>query len=391
MRGSIKRRYEGSWSLILDLGYQTDPQTGLRRRKQKWLTFRGTKKQAESKLNDVLAAHGRDEFVEPSKMTVAEWLTEWVEKAIKPPKKRASTYAAYRRVIRKNLEPAIGSIRLQQLKALDLEQVLRRSETVVRDVNATPRDRVRGAQSGRQGGDRDAQCRHARDRQTHADEGSRQDAVLGAGRGTGLPGCSQDGRSPVRRTLRVCPRHGRSEKRVVRAQVERSRFGEGDSHRSSGNSSRRGRTPEFGPVKNGIPRTVDLGAETIELLRSHKREQAAIKMANRTTYQDHGLVFAKEWGHLFNRKESLGLPLQSNNMGQREFAKIIKAAKVRTITIHGLRHTCATLLLKAGVPVHVVSQRLGHKKIQITLDIYAHVLPSMQRDAAQRLGAMLHG
>src|SRR5688500_9140634 len=55
-----------------------------------------------------------------------------------------------------------------------------------------------------------------------------------------------------------------------------------------------GPSPEFGPPKNGQPRTVSLAAETITLLRAHKRHQARIKMANRTTYADHGLVFAKE-------------------------------------------------------------------------------------------------
>ena len=54
MRGSIKRRYKGSWSLIIDLGYQLDPDTGLQKRKQKWHTFRGTKKQAEDRLNELL-------------------------------------------------------------------------------------------------------------------------------------------------------------------------------------------------------------------------------------------------------------------------------------------------------------------------------------------------
>jgi integrase len=48
------------------------------------------------------------------------------------------------------------------------------------------------------------------------------------------------------------------------------------------------------------------------------------------------------------------------------------------------------LLLSAGVPAHVVQQRLGHKRITVTLGIYGHVLPSMQRDAAARLGALLH-
>jgi integrase len=152
-----------------------------------------------------------------------------------------------------------------------------------------------------------------------------------------------------------------------------------------------GRAPEFGPVKNGVPRTVDLAAETVELLKAHKRAQAELKMRNRTAYHDLGMVFAKEWGDLHGREDSLGLPLQSNNLGQREFARILKAAKVKTITVHGLRHTSATLLLKAGVPAQVVQQRLGHKRIEITLGIYAHVLPSMQQDAARRLGALLHG
>ena len=103
------------------------------------------------------------------------------------------------------------------------------------------------------------------------------------------------------------------------------------------------------------------------------------------------LVFAKEWGDLHGRADSLGLPLQSNNLGQREFARVLKAANVRRITFHGLRHTSATLLLKAGVAAHVVQRRLGHKRIGITLGIYAHVLPSMQQDAARRLGGLLYG
>jgi integrase len=152
-----------------------------------------------------------------------------------------------------------------------------------------------------------------------------------------------------------------------------------------------GRVPVFGPIKNEMPRTVDLGAETIELLKAHKRSQAEIKMRNRKAYHDLGLGFAKEWGDLHGREDSLGLPLQSNNLGQREFARVLKAANVRRITLHGLRHTSATLLLNAGVPAHVVQQRLGHKRVEITLGTYAHVLPSMQQDAARRLGALLHG
>jgi integrase len=52
---------------------------------------------------------------------------------------------------------------------------------------------------------------------------------------------------------------------------------------------------------------------------------------------------------------------------------------------------CATLLLQAGQPVHVVSERLGHSKVSMTMDVYAHVLPDMQQDAAAKLGVLLHG
>ena len=87
--------------------------------------------------------------------------------------------------------------------------------------------------------------------------------------------------------------------------------------------------------------------------------------------------------------DTLGHPLQSNAIGQGEFKRLIAMAGVKTIKFHGLRHTCATLLLQAGVPVHVVQERLGHKRIEVTLGIYAHVLPSMQQDAATKLAALL--
>jgi integrase len=128
----------------------------------------------------------------------------------------------------------------------------------------------------------------------------------------------------------------------------------------------------------------------VELLRVHKRAQAEMKMANRPTYHDFGLVFAKEWSDIRQSGDRLGQPLQANNLGQREYAKLMKAAGVRRIKFHGLRHTCATLLLQANTPVHVVSQRLGHAKVEMTLNIYAHVLPDMQRDAAATMGALLH-
>ena len=84
------------------------------------------------------------------------------------------------------------------------------------------------------------------------------------------------------------------------------------------------------------------------MLRDHKKHQATVKMRNRQHYHDLGLVFAKEWCDLHRRTDSLGLPLQVNTIGEREFGRLIKAAGVRRIKFHGLRHTVATLMLSAG-------------------------------------------
>ena len=80
-----------------------------------------------------------------------------------------------------------------------------------------------------------------------------------------------------------------------------------------------------------------------------------------------------------------------NTLGEREFGRLITTAGVKRIKFHGLRHTVATLMLAAGVPVHVVQRRLGHSKVEKTLNVYSHVLPSMQQEAAARLTALLHG
>ena len=122
MRGSLKQRSPGSWTLILDLGYVEDAATGRRKRRQQWITVRGTKRDAETRLNTLLTEATDGTFVTPSKRTVGAWLSEWVEKAIKPPMRTPRAYETYCSVIALHLEPVLGEIRLQALKALDLER-----------------------------------------------------------------------------------------------------------------------------------------------------------------------------------------------------------------------------------------------------------------------------
>ncbi|MBS1818046.1 MAG: site-specific integrase, partial [Acidobacteria bacterium] len=149
--------------------------------------------------------------------------------------------------------------------------------------------------------------------------------------------------------------------------------------------------PTFGPTKTKRARTIDLGPETVRLLREHRRTQAELKMQNRNIYRDHGLVFARELREPRDPRGDLGMPLSDSTLGSTVFRRLTKAANVKRITFHGMRHTCATLMLAAGEPAKVVAERLGHSNVMITLNTYQHVLPGMQRAAATRLGALLHG
>jgi integrase len=152
---------------------------------------------------------------------------------------------------------------------------------------------------------------------------------------------------------------------------------------------RSGERPKFGPTKTGTSRTLTLGVETLSKRRTHRKHQRELMMANRTTYEDHNLVFATEPEDLQTPTAVLGQPCPA--LPERHFRRVVKAAGVRFIKVHGTWHTVATLLLSAGVPVQVVAQRLGHAQVTQTLEVYAHALPDMQREAAAKLGALLAG
>lgn len=130
----------------------------------------------------------------------------------------------------------------------------------------------------------------------------------------------------------------------------------------------------------------DASARTIQvpdsLLAHLQRQRLAVmqlRLAQGAAWQEHNLVFPSE----------VGTPLSGRNLSARDFKRSLRNAGLRDIRFHDLRHTCATLLLSAGVPVLIVSRTLGHTSIQITLDIYGHVLPDDQREQLDRLDGLL--
>ena len=86
---------------------------------------------------------------------------------------------------------------------------------------------------------------------------------------------------------------------------------------------------------------------------------------------------------------SRGKPLRKSNLMRRWFRPLLERAALPRIRFHDLRHTHATLLLTQGVNPKVVQERLGHSQIGITLDTYSHVVPTLQRDAAEKIDGLL--
>jgi integrase len=85
---------------------------------------------------------------------------------------------------------------------------------------------------------------------------------------------------------------------------------------------------------------------------------------------------------------TVGTALEPRNVN-RSFAALVDRAGLRYVRLHDLRHTCASLLLAQGVPARIVTETLGHSAIAVTMNTYSHVLPSLQREAADRMNELL--
>jgi integrase len=127
-------------------------------------------------------------------------------------------------------------------------------------------------------------------------------------------------------------------------------------------------------------RSIDLDSETVSVLRRHRKAQVEDRLAWGEAYQDSGLVFTREDG----------TPIHPDRFGDL-FEQRVATSGLPRIRFHDLRHTHATLGLAAGIHPKVMSERLGHSSISITLDVYSNAVPALQRDAADRIAALIYG
>ena len=390
MNGSIKKR-GNSWRGRADLG--VDPETG--KRKQVSVTAR-TKKEAGDELRRALERQERGEYVPPSKLTLGQWLDIWFRTYVEP-NRRPRTVETYRSVIQQHLKKAMGAVPLQRLEPEHVEKYFAdRRETLSgstlaqhsailhnalksavrkKKIPSNPAALVEHKPQRAKSEHEEAlkHCWEADEARRFLDVARRAGPQPAAFYGIALELGLRKGE--------LCGLKWEAldlERGTVKIMRQLVRVG----------SAAAGREPLFGPLKRGKIRTLAISPETCSLLAKHKKHQAEVKLANRRAYNDRGLVFAKE--ERVQSAERLGDPMQANNIAEREFNRFVEKAGVRRIKFHGLRHTSATLALQSGVESKVVQERLGHLRHEVTMDIYAHALPSAQKDAARRMGKLLH-
>lgn len=381
MAGYIRRQSRESWEVTVDLG--RDPTTGRRRRR--FMTIRGTKRDAERALAAALNERDRGIDISPGKLTVAEYLRRWL-RDYAAHNVAPSTLEGYSGIIVHHLIPTFGSLRLRDLRPAHIQEQYGRAQAAG--------GRVDGGPIGLSAQTVLNHHRLLREALSHAVEWQllavnpadavkpprarrHEMRVLDAEEAGRLLEAAED--TPYHALIYVALATGA---RV--GELFGLRWQDIDLDRSTMHitrSARRfaGRGVIFTETKtHRSRRPVALSAATVALLREHRRARAEQRLALGLAYRDQGIVFASPTGG----------PLDGSNL-RRAFVLMTERADVPRLRLHDLRHTAATLMLREGVHPKVVSERLGHATVGLTLDTYSHVLPDLQRDAAEVMDGVL--
>ena len=379
MKGHIRPRGEGAWAIILDVG--VDPETG--RRRQKWHNFRGTKRAAEGERTRLLHELQTGAYVERSKLTMRDYLQRWL-KDYALIKVSGKTYERYAEIVRCHLIPNLGQYGLSDLRPLQIQSYYSQSllsgrrngkgalsaRTVLhhhRILHQALHQAVKWQLLARNPADAVEPPQPSKKEMLALDEGQTS-KLLDAARSNRLlqPAVLLAATTGLRRGEVLALRWRDIDFESASLAVRRSL-----SQTKAGLSYKEPKT-----IKGR--RTVALPGLLIEALRRHRAEQARARLMLGPAYEDNDLVCCRVDGK----------PFQPSSVTH-EFIMLSRDCGLPNIHFHTLRHSHATLLLRRGVHPKIVSERLGHSTIGITLDVYSHVLPGMQEEAARQVDVAL--
>lgn len=378
MRGHIAKKRD-RYYLVLDVG--RDPSTG--KRKQRWHSGAdrkgyASKREAEQALRRLLGSVDDRTYVDPSSITVGDYLEAWLPTT----RLRPSTMEVYRVQLSAYVPAWVRSTRLQDLTPDMLERLYL-------DLERQGGKRGQGL-SAKTVRNVHVMLHRALERAVQRSLIARNPASLAE-----KPRPKQHEMNPwtAEETARFLRAAGRDRLYPVfllmattglrRGEALGLKWSDLDLARGIASIQRAlvlvGSEPTFSsPKTDAGRRAVPLPAQTVAALKAHRKAQAAERLALAEVYSDGGLVFAQEDGSLVHPNRLLNA-----------FRSITSAAGLRPTRPHDLRHGWATRALEAGVPAKVVQEVLGHSSAMVTLDIYSHVAPGMKADASQLVADLL--
>ena len=372
-----KTRKGQSWQLTVEM--PRDPITGERKRKYKTVT--GTKKEADQALRRFITELERGEYIEDNNITVSDWLQKWLEVYIVPTVS-PTTLVGYKGMIRRYIDPLIGHLQVQEMNALAVQiwvNKLKASPSSGEPLTAGTIKHtyhvLRGAmdKAVQAGLIHRSPCagiqlpKGEKKKPVIYDETQIQQ-LLDFTRGTEME---------LIIDLELCMGMRRGE--LLGLQWQDVNWEKNQIHIIRSRVAVDGKSVVKQPKTESGTRTLDVPEILMKKLKSYKVKcmEQKIRVGRRLPEEDFIIVHPD------------GKPIYPEYVSQM-FTKLQKRANLPKCRFHDLRHLCASIMVKQGVEVKVAQERLGHKDITTTMNIYAHVLPGSAREAAEKIGQLVY-
>jgi integrase len=355
-----------------------------------------TRKAAAAELGDVLAEVRRGDHVVPKRTTLAEWLDQWLAGLQLAP----STTSSYAKNVRLHIKPHLGQLQLQHLTGARISGLYRQLEAGGRQDHLagqglSPRTvryvhtilKAALADAVDQGVLATNPAAKAKPPSARAAQSPEIHPWTGTQLRTFLTWCRDtDAAHAAGYHLLAYTGMRRGELLALRWRDVDLDAGRLSVRRSVGVVKSKGQGEQIveGTTKSARARVVDLDPSTVDLLRSWRRDRGSLALQ---LVRDDALIFGTlEGGYLHPERFSRSF---TDKVAQ--CRRKVDGTAPPAIHLHDLRHTHASLLLAAGEQIKVVSERLGHASVAITHEIYEHVMPGRQAEAAARFAAIIDG
>lgn len=374
-RGSIQERGKDTYLIRIYLGTSSNG-----KRKYRNETVRGKRADANKRLTELLHQTDTNQIIETSKTTVSEYLGNWLKTTAKSRVTEQTLYS-YQLLFDNHIKRQIGNLRLTNLRRIEVQRFY---EQMTADG--------KGARTVRH-------C-HAVLHAAFADAVRLNLLAVNPATDAKLPRYNRKELvvfnaeqtrtflEAAKETAHSCLFHLALETGMRREEYLGLKWSDIDFQKRTVSvvrslkhgKERKGFSWYFGKLKTKKSRrTIPITINLTNMLKAHRREQNEKRLKLGAAYQNNDLVFASQ----------VGTPLFPENIRFKYFKPLLKKAGLPDIRLYDLRHTCATLLLLQGINPKVVSERLGHSSVMMTLDTYSHVLPQMQDAATDSLEELL--